>query len=121
MSASFTDYERLKREAKKSVELGHVQIRRWWSEKYKQPANDPRFEERSLAEWAREMWEDCYERKGNLETRLEEATGHERQDILEQLERLAKALDEDFSQDPLADKWERELMEGKIPDLDEQV
>lgn len=47
----------------------------------------------------------------------------ERRTITEKLRSIAKSLGEDIGHgsDPLADKWEREIAEGKTPDFDEQL
>ncbi len=123
MRPYFTDYARLKRQAKKAVSGGSSYIRRWWSQKYKRPANDPLFEERSMSEWVREMYEDFYERKAEIVSQLEDdmTPMSEKSSLIARLEGINKALGEDldYSADPLADKWERELKDGIEPDLDE--
>jgi hypothetical protein len=71
----------------------------------------------------REMYEDLYERKAELEALLadEMTPMRERTTLMARLRRLNKILDEDLevSDDPLVDKWEAELAAGRIPDLDE--
>lgn len=69
------------------------------------------------------MYEDLYERKAELEFALEEAeTTRERAPLLKQLESLQKALgEEELVEDELWEQWERELSEGKEPDLDQEV
>ncbi len=72
------------------------------------------------------MYEDAYERMHDLETLLEdpEIRQEERRNISRKLRKLYKALgekDTTWGEDPLIDKWEQELAEGKIPDLDEQM
>ena len=123
MRPSFTDYDRLKRQAKKAVDGGSSYIRRWWSRKYKRPANDPLFEERSMSEWVREMYEDFYERKAEIVAQLEDdmTPMSEKSNLITRLEGINKILGEDlgYSADPLSDKWEREIQEGIDPDLNE--
>lgn len=126
MRPRFTDVQRIKRSAKKAIEDGDLDIRRWWSNKYGRPFNDSLFQKRPLAVWVREMYEDAYEKKRDLETLLEDPDlkQEERRSISQKLRRVYKALgekDESMGEDPLADKWERELAEGKTPDLDEQL
>ena len=70
------------------------------------------------------MYEDAYERKLDLETLLKdpEMRHEERRQISQKLRRIYEALGETdmaYGEDPLADKWERELAEGKVPNLDE--
>lgn len=72
------------------------------------------------------MYEDAYERKGDLETLLEDPDlkQEERRAVSRKLRKLYKALgeiDRTQGEDPLIDKWEKELAEGKIPDLNEQM
>ncbi len=125
MRPSFTDFRRLKAEAKRAVEGGASFIRRWWSHKYKLPTNDSRFEERSIAEWMCEMYEDLYERKAEIEIQLvdEMTPMRERTSLMARLRKLNKMLDEELevSDDPLIDKWEAELESGVTPDLDEDT
>lgn len=126
MRPRFTDVQRIKREAKKAIEDGTLDVRRWWSNKYNRPANDRLFQNRPISVWVREMYEDAYERKFDLETLLEdpEMRQEERRHVSQKLRRIYKALGEEdltLGEDPLIDKWERELAEGKEPDLDEQL
>lgn len=58
---------------------------------------------------------------------LEEYDGAKPQrqaDIAEQLDSIGKILEsesgEDYTDDLLIDKWEREIAEGRVPDLDEE-
>ena len=124
MRPSFTDGQRLKKSAKKAVESGTTYVRRWWSNKYKRPSNDPLFESRSLAAWVREMYEDLYERRAEIETALEDEVTplRERSALTARLQNINKILDEEeYTDDPLIDKWEAELEAGITPDLDEDV
>ncbi len=125
MRPSFTDTARQKRSAKKAVSEGSSYIRRWWSNKYKRPPTDPLFEASSLAEWVHEMYEDLYERKAEIEAQLEDEMTpmKERTFLMTRLRNVNKILQEDLkdSDDPLIDRWEQELLEGKVPDLDERT
>ncbi len=74
------------------------------------------------------MYEDAYEKVRDLETLLEDPDikQEERRGLSQRLRKLYKMLgetDEDkaIGEDPLIDKWEKELAEGKMPDLDEPV
>lgn len=103
-----------------------MDVSRWWSQKYRRPPNDPLFESRPLLAWVREMYEDAYEKAGDLEALLDDpdTRQEERRAISQKLRKLYKALgerDTTWGEDPLIDKWERELAEGKIPDLEEQM
>lgn len=123
MRPSFTDYDRIKRQAKKAVDGGSSYIRRWWSNKYKRPSSDPLFEQRSLSEWVSEMYEDLYERKAEFQAQLEDDMTPlgEKSSLMARLERINKILGEDLDQvaDPLVDKWEKQIQAGEEPDLDE--
>ena len=70
------------------------------------------------------MYEDLYLRKEELEEDLENASGKEYTDISKRLNAIYRALDTDtdegYEDDPLIAKWERELEEGKVPDLEEK-
>ena len=76
-----------------------------------------------MSEWVREMYEDFYERKAEIVSQLEDdmTPMSEKSSLIARLEGINKALGEDldYSADPLADKWERELKDGIEPDLDE--
>ena len=123
MSPSFSDGKRLKARAKKSLDDGLAQIKRWWSERYKLPPNHELFMNQSLAEHTQEMYEDLMFKRDDIRRNLESG-GHsseESQALLEQLNVINKALgDDEEVQDTLFDEWERELEEGRIPDLNAQ-
>lgn len=70
------------------------------------------------------MYEDIYDRKIELERQLENEMLRmdDRREIGQRLRKVYAALGEDDltqGEDPLIDKWERELEEGLMPDLDE--
>lgn len=122
MRLPFADSERLKREAKKSVNSGLARIRRWWVGKYKLPPSHELFQNQSLAELTQEMYEDLFFKKAELEDILENDDRENRENILEQLNVLNKALGEEYIvSDPLVAQWEKDLEEGRIPDLDAKV
>ena len=74
-----------------------------------------------MADLTREMYEDMLVRRKELRAALEHA-GRDAPQILAQINALNAALGEEPEHhDPLADKWERELDQGIIPDLDEDV
>lgn len=76
-----------------------------------------------MSEWVREMYEDLYERKAEIVAQLEDdmTPMSEKSNLIARLEGINKILGEDldYSADPLADKWEREIQAGIEPDLDE--
>lgn len=116
----------IKRLAKRTVESDVFDIARWWSKKYSRPPNDLLFLEKPESFWIREMYEDTYDRKVELETLLEdESLKHEdRRLYSKRLRSIYKALgegDPTMGEDPLIDKWEREMAEGLTPNLDEKA
>lgn len=127
MRPRFTDIQRIKRQAKRIVETGDLEVRRWWSNKYNRPHNDPLFSSRPIHAWISEMYVDVYERVQGLETLLEDPDmrQEERRNTSQRLRKLYRLLGEDedkaIGEDPLIDKWEKEMLEGKTPDLDENL
>ena len=119
MSTSFSDGENLQAKARHNLRAGVTQRRRWWCDKYELPPNHPLFLERSVSSLQQEMCEDLLWRQRQLLRRLEDEPDKDGA-LLEELNSINKALGEEETViDPLFDKWERELAEGKIPDLDE--
>jgi hypothetical protein len=97
-------------------------LRRWWIKKYQLPPHHPLFLQRSVAEHLQEIEEDLLLLRDDLESELEESPQSERGDINKRLVRVRQALGEkEASTDPLVDKWERELADGKVPDLYEEL
>jgi hypothetical protein len=96
--------------------------KKWWRKKYGQSPKP--FHEYSLAELIREMYVDLYWQREECMTELEQRDG-DKTDLYRRLALLDDALDDDtepkrLSSDPLLDKWDRELAEGKEIDLEEQ-
>ena len=118
MRHSFGSMERLKAKARENLADGNERIRRWWCRKYDRPSTDPLFLERSYAEWSIEMIEDLLERREEIEQQIEDGTlsaasGH----VV--LRKIGKALGEEVeSADRLIDQWERDIEEGRMPDLE---
>ena len=118
MSPIFSDGERLRARAKKNLDSGMVQIKRWWSDRYKMPPNHELFTSLSVAEHTQDMYEDLMFRRADVERSLESGEG-DREVLMKQLMLLDKVLDEGVeSEDDLFDQWERDVEEGRIPDLD---
>jgi len=100
-------------------------LKKWWSDKYNLPANHGLFLTQSVAELTIEMYEDMYYRRDQLSSQINESgDSREFRELSRQLGFLDKALDNetthDTGEDDLIDKWERELREGKTPDLTEK-
>lgn len=107
--------------ARVNVEEGVTHLARWWSKKYKLPPNHELFVNRSQADLLQEMWEDMYQRREEIEDDLEHGCG-DQAELLKQLMDLNRAIEgEGEAEDALADKWERELEMGIIPDFNEGV
>jgi hypothetical protein len=123
MRRCFSEMLNLKKIALREIESGIARIENWWISKYKLPSNHKLFLSRSIASLHIEMIKDLLIKKEQLEKDLTKATGTEFNDLMNQLNSINNALDdtinEDFSGDPLIDKWEKELLEGITPNLNE--
>lgn len=126
--SGFFDSLRLKKQAEKNVESGRTLLERWWSEKYKLPANHKLFLGRTEASLTVEWFEDLFAQRAEVEQALKSAPATERGGLLERLaalnsflvEKTPDAVDVPFvTGDPLVDKWEQELAAGLEPDLTE--
>lgn len=72
----------------------------------------------SLAEHTQDMYEDLMYRRDELQSSLEEGSGDQKVQ-LRQLSIINKVLGVDAeTEDDLFDQWERDVAEGRIPDLD---
>jgi hypothetical protein len=101
------------------VDQGLAQVERWWSRKYNLPPNHPLLLGRSMAELTREMFEDMLLKRQELRELLGKS-GTDAQHVLEQINAINEVLGErPDNHDPLAEKWERELEQGLVPDFDE--
>jgi hypothetical protein len=112
--------ETLKAAAQRNIATNEGVIRRWWIDKYKRPSNDPLYQARSIPEWQTEFYEDLYARRDGLKAALESGDTDQGK-TLQALNKLESILNQDEkggSGDPLIDEWERDLAEGRIPDLD---
>lgn len=113
--------------AKRKVERGEVALKTWWAEKYGRPAGPALFLDWTEAELYQERYEDLYERKRVLEARIDHHADYgdpsdDVKPLMDELRGINEILgehDPNLVEDPLADKWDRELAEGKIPDLTE--
>ena len=108
----------MKNQAQKNLNDGFTQIKRWWVDRYKLRPSHELFTSWSLAEHTREMYEDLIARREEIRRSLDAGEG-EAKELLERLNGLNKVLDDPTEvQDDLFDQWERELEEGKVPDLE---
>jgi hypothetical protein len=103
-----------------------VRVRDWWCRKYNRPPNDPFFTDQSVPEITLEMFEDLLLKRQALQDSLEQEEfvgreGAERYERTRQkINEISRVFGEDEQvQDDLVDKWEREIAEGRTPDLDE--
>lgn len=95
--------------------------------KYNLPPNHPLFLRRTEGEWLLEVYEDMIVRQKEYRDAIEAldasgATGagarKERQRILDQLNMLNRLMgDAEEEYDPVVARWERDLAEGRTPDL----
>lgn len=120
MRPRFTAEQNVRSRAKARVDSGTAALERWWSRKYRLPAYHQLFLERSTTDLEQEMLEDLQLERDALREKLADFEG-DAAELLKQLNALNDALGEKTSEteDDLIDKWEREVAEGKIPDLDE--
>lgn len=90
--------------------------------KYGLPTSHPAFQNALPADVLLEFFEDAWEEKHALEEAREKRGSHfgeyDRRRLSE-LEKLLGLTNGETSEDALADKWDREIAEGKIPNLDE--
>ena len=125
MRPSFSDSQRLKTQALEEAEGDgdFTFLRQWWAERYKRPPNDPSLERLTPAELELAMYRDLISRKKELESQLENsAPGVNRTKIVDAIGEIDELMTGvNSAADPLIDKWEREIAEGKIPDLDEML
>ena len=102
------------------MELGEQAVR-WWSRKYKLPRNHPLCTSRTEAELLLEMYEDMVDRRDELHARLGEP-GVEADEVMRQINGINEVFEvEEEVYDPLVAKWEQEILEGKVPDLDAEL
>jgi hypothetical protein len=97
-----------------------ARLKRWWSRKYNRPPNDPMFVSQTEPELRLEMFEDLLVQREEILDKLEEAGDlRERADLHERLQEINKVFDykTDMGEDDLIDEWERDLEEGRVPDL----
>lgn len=102
-------------------------MKRWWVQKYKLPPNHALFTGQSLSALNLEMMEDLWIREHELKEKIKEEEGSVLNEAIQQLQDVRKALGIvlDYGtplpsgDDPLVDRWEREIAEGKVPDLNE--
>lgn len=97
-------------------------MRRWWSQKYQRPPNDPLFTGQTIAELQLEMFEDMLLQRESLEDHLDHlADAESRREAREKIQALNEILgDTKAVEDPLIEKWEEELARGQVPDLTER-
>lgn len=126
MRRSFTDARRLKRSAKRNHDTGRHSLARWWSDKYKAPTADPRFQNLTFAELLQEFFEDMYRRRDTVRAELAETTNavevQRLQNTLQAIEKVLRGDDAEeglFTKtgDPLVDQWLEDLEAGRDPDL----
>jgi len=96
-------------------------LKKWWTNKYKLPANHDLFVGQSESELALEMFEDMLLRKQEILDDLETSDSKNANELYRQLNALNAALGEgEVVQDDLVDRWEKELEQGITPDLNER-
>ena len=121
MRPRFSDIDKIKALAKKEVETGLGKIKDWWTRKYNLPTNHTLFMNRNVPSLHQEMYEDLFTKKEDLEEALlENDDGKMTDSLLKQINSINSILgEEEAVADSLVDKWEKELAEGKTPNLEE--
>ena len=95
-------------------------MQRWWSRKYNLPPNHELCTSRSVSDLMVEMYGDLDEKREELRRELAERTSGNNESLIEQINRINAVFEEpEEGFDPLIEKWERELEEGLVPDLEE--
>ena len=105
------------------MQSGYTRLKKWWSNKYNLPGNHPLFVGQTMAEIMTEWYEDLWAKKEEIERQLDsgEIPFDDRGPYMRQLTTINEELGEaDNAGDPVIDKWEREIAEGKVPDLTEE-
>ena len=96
-------------------------IKQWWRDKYNLPTNHELFQTSTWTELQMEMFQDLARRREELRQHLEDQA-YDSSKTIEAINSINEVFgDPREVWDPLVDKWERELAEGKIPDLDETL
>jgi hypothetical protein len=112
----------LKARARRELQRGVATAKKWWVKKYQAPPKP--FHKYTMTELLIEMYTDLYQQRDEVQRELETRRG-DKADLYEHLAVIDQALQDEtepqrYSSDPLIDKWERELAEGKEIDLEEQ-
>lgn len=88
--------------------------------KYNLPSSSPLFQSMTTAEILLERYEDLHAERSDLEQKRKTSKLEDwERDRLTLVQSILEGEDVSFG-DPLIEKWEREIAEGKIPDLDEE-
>jgi len=98
-------------------------LKHWWAKKYRLPPNHDLFENQSIAELNLEFYEDLFVRRKEIMEEMEDqdVKGDSLDRLFKQLNAINRILGfEEQSGDPLIDEWERDLAEGRIPDLEKR-
>lgn len=109
--------------AKSNIESGKTRWIHWWCKKYNLPPNHELLQSRTLPDLELEFLEEILLERADLVDQLskisELSTRSQLSSKLAKLNKILEDAPDEESDDPLIDKWEKELDEGKIPDLNE--
>lgn len=88
--------------------------------KYQLPTSSRAFQDSTLGELQLEMLQDLVAKRRELRNLLGEK-GYDADRVQDQINAINEVFgDREEAYDPLIDKWERELLEGHVPDLEER-
>ena len=100
-------------------------IQRWWVDKYTLPPNHELYQQRAPADLVREFYTDLFARRDELKEMAKTLPTKERAETQKQIDALEEVLGIKLAADgpmvtgdPWIDRMERELFEGRVPDLE---
>jgi len=113
MRPRFTDLDRIRTRARKSLRQEDGFLARWWAEKHGLPLSHEMLMAQSPGAILREMYSDWAKELVQIEDQLDSLTGTERLQSQKRYEKLAELLGET----PTVDDWEAMMVRGERPDL----
>jgi hypothetical protein len=107
-----------KARARRKTQTKASALQKWWSDHFNVAPDDPSVVDKSEAELEEAWYEWLF---GTLEELKAENEENPSRALQEKIDRVQAVIDgEKYEEDPLIAQWERELAEGKIPDLEQR-